>query len=244
MTWRDRPEAGSPMALRLMEWLATTLGRRLVGYLLYPVILYFYLVRGYERRASRKFLERVYQRPATAFEVYSHLLAFGRVTVDRIFLMSGHTDQIPMRFFNSAPLAELVKQGRSGVFLAAHFGSFEAARLIAVEHPQVSMRIVVDSEVNPNFMARMASLDPDFSRSIIDPHGSAAELGIEIAAAMREKQWVGFLADRVFDTERTIEVQFLGATVRLPAGPFMVAAGLLRCFPCCMAMAMMSTAKC
>ena len=153
MTWRDRPEAGSPIALRLMEWLAITLGRRLVGYLLYPVIFYFYVVRGYERRASRKFLERVYQRPVTELEVYSHLLTFGRVTVDRIFLMSGQADRIPMRFFNSAPLAELVRQGHSGVFLAAHFGSFEAARLIAVEHPQVSMRIVVDSKGDPRIVA-------------------------------------------------------------------------------------------
>jgi predicted LPLAT superfamily acyltransferase len=224
MSWRDRPEAGSLNALRLMEWLATSLGRRLTGYLLYPVVLYFLLVRGYERRASRKYLERVYQRPAAVLEIYRHMLTFARVTLDRIFLMSGRADTISMQFFNSAPLAKLVDEGQSGVFLAAHFGSFEAARLIAVEHPQVAMRIVVDSKVNPNFMARMAAIDPDFERSIIDPHGSAAELGVQIAAAMRDKQWVGFLADRVFGAERTIEVQFLGSAVHLPAGPFMVAA--------------------
>jgi len=224
VSWRERPEAGSLWGIRFMEFVALTFGRRVVGWFLYPVVLYFTLIRGYERAASRKYLERVHQRPVSWFEVYRHFLCFGQVTVDRVFLMSDRRNDIRMRFFGTKPLVDLVQQNRGGVFLAAHFGSFEAARMIAVEHPQVEMRIVLDDKVNPNFMRRMAEIDPGFVESIIDPHQSAASLGLEVAAAMREQQWVGFLADRVFGTERVLKGRLLGAEVSLPAGPFTVAA--------------------
>ena len=224
MGWRKRPEAGSMWAIRFMEFFAITFGRAAVFILLYPVVLYFVLVRVDERHASQDFLARVYRRKPKWNEVFAQFMTFARVTTDRVFIMSGRTSNIRIRYFGTEPLVDLVQDAQGGVFLAAHFGSFEAARMVAVEHPQVQMRIVVDAEINPNFMRRMAEIDPEFIRSIISPHQSPASLGVEIAAAMRESQWVGFLADRVFDSDRVIEVDFLGGKARLPAGPFMVAA--------------------
>lgn len=222
--WRKRPEAGSMWAIRFMEIFAITFGRAAVFVLLYPVVLYFALVRADERRASQDFLARVYRRKPKWHEIFAQFMTFARVTTDRVFIMSGRTSNIRIRYFGTEPLVDLVQDAKGGVFLAAHFGSFEAARMVAVEHPQVQMRIVVDDEINPNFMRRMAEIDPEFILSIISPHQSAASLGVEIAAAMRESQWVGFLADRVFDSDRVIEVDFLDGKARLPAGPFMVAA--------------------
>ena len=222
--WRKRPEAGSMWAIRFMELFAITFGRAAVFVLLYPVVLYFALVRADERRASQDFLARVYRRKPKWHEIFAQFMTFARVTTDRVFIMSGRTSNIRIRYFGTEPLVDLVQDAQGGVFLAAHFGSFEAARMVAVEHPQVQMRIVVDDEINPNFMRRMAEIDPEFILSIISPHQSAASLGVEIAAAMRESQWVGFLADRVFDSDRVIEVDFLDGKARLPAGPFMVAA--------------------
>ena len=224
MGWRKRPEAGSMWAIRFMELFAITFGRAAVFVLLYPVVLYFALVRADERRASQDFLARVYRRKPKWHEIFAQFMTFARVTTDRVFIMSGRTSNIRIRYFGTEPLVDLVQDAKGGVFLAAHFGSFEAARMVAVEHPQVQMRIVVDDEINPNFMRRMAEIDPEFILSIISPHQSAASLGVEIAAAMRESQWVGFLADRVFDSDRVIEVDFLDGKARLPAGPFMVAA--------------------
>ncbi len=224
MAWRERPEAGAMWSLRLVEWLAQVFGRRFVFAVMHPVAWYFYCVRRDERAAIEGFLKHALRREPQRREVFANFLAFAKVTVDRVFIMAGKDSKIRIRYFGTEPLVRMVDAAKGGVFLAAHFGSFESARMIAAEHPQVRMRIVVDSEVNPNFMARMAEIDPEFARSIIDPHQTPAALGVEIAAALRDSQWVGFLADRVFEGERLLRCELFEQPVVLPAGPFTVAA--------------------
>ena len=82
----------------------------------------------------------------------------------------------------------------------------------------------MDAKITPNFTKVMQEFDPAFLESVIDPHQSAASLGVEIANVLENKQWVGFLADRRFAGERTLRGNFLGGEVCLPAGPFVVAA--------------------
>ena len=82
----------------------------------------------------------------------------------------------------------------------------------------------MDAKITPNFTKVMQEFDPAFLESVIDPHQSAASLGVEIANVLENKQWVGFLADRRFSGERTLRGNFLGGEVCLPAGPFVVAA--------------------
>ncbi len=74
--WRKRPEAGSVWAIRFMELFAITFGRAAVFMLLYPVVLYFVLVRANERRASQGFLARVYRRKPKLHEVFGQFMTF------------------------------------------------------------------------------------------------------------------------------------------------------------------------
>ena len=67
-------------ALRFMELFAITFGRAAVFVLLYPVVLYFVLVRADERHASQRFLSRVYQRKPKWHEVFAQFMTFARVT--------------------------------------------------------------------------------------------------------------------------------------------------------------------
>jgi len=222
--WRARPEAGSAFGIRFLELVGRLFGRRVLWWLLYPTALYFFLVRGAERRASTDYLKRVNGRKVSWTEGVRHFLCFARVTADRFLLMAGLGSNIDVRFHGVDEMHELVERGRGGLFLAAHFGSFEAARMIGHTHPDVNIRIVLDDQVNNNMMRRLAEANPAFSSSIISPHQSAASLGVEIAAAMHEGDWVGFLADRQFGGERTLRGELLGSIVEIPAGAFMVAA--------------------
>src|SRR5690606_36154379 len=61
--WKQRPEGGGRFAIWLIRSIALRLGRAPARLLLYPITLYFLLVRGPERRASRAYLARVLGRP-------------------------------------------------------------------------------------------------------------------------------------------------------------------------------------
>ena len=54
--WRNRAEAGSTAALKVIVWIARNLGRSTARAVLVPIVLYFLIVRGVERRASAAFL--------------------------------------------------------------------------------------------------------------------------------------------------------------------------------------------
>ena len=62
--WQNRPEGGGRFALWLIRSIALYGGRPLARVILYPITLYFYLRRGPEREASRRFLERVLHEKA------------------------------------------------------------------------------------------------------------------------------------------------------------------------------------
>jgi len=226
MSWRDRPEAGTMLGIRFLEWAAYKVGRKFLWFLLYPTALYFLIVRTNERRSSKAFLLRVLQRRVTLRHTYLHFLTFARVTADRLYFMQGNSEGIVVRYRGLAELRKIVGNVNGGIFLAAHFGSFEAARLLGSRFPQVDMRVVFDTKTNPNIMQTMSRLNPDFAKSIIDPNNGEVSLGLEIAETLKSGLWVGLLADRIFGSERTISGMFLGDEVEIPAGPFIIAAML------------------
>ncbi|MBA3564339.1 MAG: hypothetical protein H0W33_10095 [Gammaproteobacteria bacterium] len=223
-TWRERPEAGTVLGIRILEWIALRLGRRALHRVLIPVTLYFLLVRGFERRASRQFLARVTDRPASLQQIFEHFLTFARMSADRFYFLTERVGSVPVTYHGLDALGRLVDQGRGGIFLGSHIGSFEAARCISSRHSGVVMRIVLDRAVNRKLMGRLEAMNRDFASAVIDPEQSAAGFGLKIAEALSDGQWVGFLADRHRPGDRTVSCEFLGGRAKFPLGPFLIAA--------------------
>ncbi len=223
VSWQTRPEAGTRAGLNFLRWVAQYLGRRFLHSLLIPVSLYFYLVRHPERRASRAYLSRVLARPARPWEVYRHFHQFAKVTADRFFFLAGQGDKIPVNFVIDPKLQQVLQQGNPGLFLAAHFGSFEAARVIGPLLGGINLRIVLDKTLNQKFMSMMAEVEPELANLIIDSEQSAVALGLNISDALRSGDWVGFLADRHRQGDRVEYHEFLGGRAAFPTGPYIIA---------------------
>jgi predicted LPLAT superfamily acyltransferase len=149
---------------------------------------------------------------------------FAYVAADRVFLLLGTTDKVLIRLHNDDKLRSLVRGGKGGIFLAAHLGSFEAARVIGEQSTGVAMKVVLDRAVNQRFMDTLLALNSNLAEAIIDPGQSPASLGLQVAEALDRGQWVGFLADRFMSSDRTVKCQFFGEPATFALGPFMVAA--------------------
>ncbi|MGI9326423.1 MAG: hypothetical protein ACR2PZ_14470 [Pseudomonadales bacterium] len=221
--WQARPEAGNTLGMRLLMWVAKRLGRRPLLLLLYPVTAYFYLSRAPERRASRAFLSRVFVRPARDSEVFKHFYSFARVTADRFFFLAGRAAEVPLEFVGGDEVQRVVDTGKAGIFLAAHLGSFEAARVVGPELGGIDLRIVLDQQQGGRFVDMMARINPEMVNKIIDSEQGNVALGLSIAQALRNHEWVGFLADRFRPGDRTTDCKFLGDSARFPLGPYLIA---------------------
>ena len=95
-SWQARPEAGSSSGIRFLMWLAKKVGRAPLRVALYPVALYFMVVRGPERRASKNYLQRALKHPVTWLDVYKHFVCFAHVAADRFFFFAGRGADIPI----------------------------------------------------------------------------------------------------------------------------------------------------
>lgn len=221
--WQQRPEAGSTRGIRFLMWVARHLGRQVLHAMLWPVAGYFLLMRAPERRASRAFLSRVFDRPARWWQVLYHFHVFARATADRFYFLAS-PEKVPVRFVTDAKLHELLDEGRAGLFLAAHFGSFEAARVLGPELGGIQLRIVLDKALGARFMAVLAEVHPQMADMIIDSEQDSVALGLSIGDALQAGDWVGFLADRHRAGDRTVQVNFLGAPAQFPVGPYLIAA--------------------
>ena len=193
-SWKERPEAGAALGIRLLMLIGTKLNRRTLRALLYPTVLYFYFVRAPERRASRAFLRRTLRRPVYESDVLRHFLEFARVAADRLYLLTGKSERLPIQFVGSDQLRHVVERGKPGLFLTAHFGSFEVSRVVGPELGGINLRIVLDKKVNARFIDLMAELNPELIGRIIDSNQAASAIGLALQPAFAKATGLAFLA--------------------------------------------------
>jgi len=224
--WIERPEGGGRFALSLFRSAALTLGRAPARAALHPIALYFLLRRGPERRAARDYLSRALDRPATWRDVYRHFHAFAAVTLDRVFLLSDRFGRFEVGTSGLEALHRGLDLGRGVLLFGAHFGSFEALRVLSLQRPDVPVRVVIDEAQNPTVSQLLNALNPALARTVINARQSGTTVALAIRDALEQGALVTLLADRARPGNRTLPATFLGGTARFPTAPWELAAAL------------------
>lgn len=222
-TWKQRPEGGGFFAIWLIRTIARRGGRTAARALLWPITIYFLLLRAPERRASLAYLRRVLPVKPNLLHVARHIHTFASTILDRVFLLSGQLDRFDFTVEGISGLESQIDRGKGVLLLGSHLGSFDALRAIATRRPDVRVRILLDKAHNPAMQQLLDALNPRLARDIIDAgqHGSAIVLAMK--EALDEGALVAMLADRAVSNESAVAVDFLGDTARFPAAPWLIA---------------------
>ncbi len=220
--WTARREAGHPALMRFFARLCLAVGPRVGRLLLGPVCAWFFLTRGEERRASRQFLERALDRPATIRDVWRHFWTFSQVVLDRVFMLSGDGEGIDLIAEHPEHLHHGLDQGGGCLVFGSHLGSFEASRCIKRNRPEVALRLVMDRQQSPAATAFLEALNPEIAEQVLDI-GAQPGAGLAMLSALQDGALVALLADRPRGGEKTVTVDFLGAPAAFPVAPHEVA---------------------
>ena len=241
----QQPERGAPFMLKLLLWLALKLRRRGVRWRLYPTIAYFLLTSPRAVATSRRALRRFLHREATWRDVAKHFYYFSVCALDRIYLLSNQIAQFSVDTVWSDGIQDIVANNSGALLVVAHVGSTEALRLTplrtqmrmiartttdneqsqrGVESLRVS--VLIDKKSSPQMTAMLERLNPTLAANIIDASERGPSLVLRLKDALQAGRLVGIAADRARADERAINVQFMGGTVRLPEGPWALAAAL------------------
>lgn len=225
--WLSRPERGALWGIHFMFRLATVFGRTPARVFVRLIAAWYFLFDTKSKDASKQWLSMVFERPATRKEIYTHLLTFAQVTLDRVFLLQEKYEHFEINCTGDHYLAALQQSASGAMLLGAHLGSFEAMRA-------GGQREDLDIHILGNFgNARMINalfdrLNEDLRTRVIDVSEDAMRATFSAKEKVEQGAMVAILADRVATEERAVEVQFFGRTARLPAGPFLIAS-MLRC---------------
>ena len=224
--WVQRPEGGNRLAFHLIRRLAHAVGRGPTRLLLWPITAYFVLTRGPERRASRDYLARVLERPARLADVFRHVHVFSATILDRVFLLGGQLPRFELEVDGVEELVAQLAHGRGALMFGSHLGSFEVLRMLAVQRPQVHLRVVLDVGHNPALTELLDSLNPGVAKTVIDAGQDGPSLLLAIKEATDAGALVAMLVDRVQPGQPSHPAEFLGGPARFPVAPWLVASVL------------------
>lgn len=225
--WQSRPEGGGHFAIWLIRFIGLHFGRRFARLFLYPITLYFYFRRGPERRSSYDYLRRVLDHRANAWQVMRLIHAFACTILDRVFLLSRGLQGFRIDTRGLEHLHAILDTGRSVMLLGAHFGSFEAKRVLATQRPQYKLKLVMDKSKMPALTELLGALAPDLAANIIDASRDSTEVVLALSEAVREESsMVAMLGDRGRAHEAMCRVPFLGELAPFPVAPWLIASVL------------------
>jgi len=231
--WQQLAEVGSLGALRAANALYRLLGRRFVGAVLHPIVLYFYLRHRRIRDASRSYLTALAAQTGAPLpgrrDVFRHVFEFGVQIFDRTVSWGDSFDRMDLEKSRSVALLELARSGRGGILVGAHLGSFDLLRLVADRY-EVRVNVLMFTAHADRINAFFARLDPRSRVRVLPIDPDSVQTAFAVRRCVEQGEFVGILADRVppGGRGRTEAVRFLGREAAFPTAPFELAA-LLGC---------------
>jgi predicted LPLAT superfamily acyltransferase len=224
--WQQRDEIGNTFWLRVIVWVSRRCGRSVAQFFMWPTAAYFFVRRGPERRSSRQFLTRVLGRPASAWQVYRHIHCFSATILDRLFLFSERFRRFDIHAHGLPQLDAALARGKGVLLIGSHLGSFDALRVLSLERPEVSVRIVLDVEHGQLLTQFLNALNPVLAASIINAREAGPAAAIAIKQALDGNAIVALLADRGQPNNPTQMATFLGIPAPFPLSPWLLAAAV------------------
>lgn len=222
--WRTRPERSNVLAIRIIVWVARTLGRRAARALLYPICGYFLLSSSRMRAASAKYLGKVLGRRAGMADMFRHCHAFASTVLDRVFLLADRAGMLDVQLHGLETVQTVIARGKGCILLGAHLGSFEIIRALAREKFGPPACMVMYEENARKLNSVLQAINPELSQRVIELGKSDSML--RVRDALQRGEFVGILADRVIAGEGGAVYDFLGEPAKFPTGPMRMAAML------------------
>lgn len=222
--WSTRKEGGGRFAIWLIRTIGLKLGRPVARAFLYPITLYFYFRRPYERRVSYEFLQRAFGRPANAWQVMRHIHRFAGTILDRVFMLADRFKAFDVQVEGLEQLTSRIRPERGVLLLGAHVGSFEVLRVLAEQADAPRVCVVLDTQKTPALTELLHALNPGIACNVIDASRPSNEIVLALSEAVQSGALATLLADRARAREATVTVEFMGAPAAFPAAPFLLGA--------------------
>lgn len=219
------------------KWEGTTFGNSLMHRWLIGILkgidirmvyffTYLFVIPPCLFRSSFKPIYHYFRRrwgcgPVKAFwKTYQNHCQFSEVVIDRFAMYAGRHFDIEVE--GGEHFERLTRRPEAFVQLSSHIGNYEMAGY-SLRSDDKPLNALVYAGEKQTVMENRSQMFADKNVRMIQMKADMSHLFL-IDNALQQGEIVSIPADRVFGSQKTVSVSLLGAPVKLPMGPFTVAA--------------------
>lgn len=221
--WQDQQERSNRAMLSLLLWLSFAVGRTLMGVVAFFIAAYFLMTSKTARNASREYLSKVLPHPVKLRHIFKHFFTFARVSIDRLYILSGKTQAIKAQYIGREVVDPIMKSTNGALVFVAHLGSMELLRVSGNEYTNNAVSVLMDRNHNQRVMEILEKLDPELASMVIDAKQDPVELAMTLQARLQGGGLVGIMADRALPNDDHFACDFMGQPALFPLSPWRLA---------------------
>lgn len=220
--WHGRSR-GNVTGYRIFVFIIRSVGVLPAYFLLLFVSLYYLL---FSRKTSKPILELYRQRLGFGYMrsfmmLYKNYFFLGQSLIDKVVVFTGGTKRFSFDFDGEHHIRDMVKNGKGGVLLSAHLGSWDIAGMLLLNRLECNINIVLFDGEDRKIKEYMQSVYAEKMPKIIYIRDDMSHV-FEIGKALAANEVVCMHADRYLEGNKTIDLDFLGGQAKLPEGPFII----------------------
>ena len=234
--WWQINEFSFVAGMRLLYWLARVFGHWPFRIVLYPVLLWYMIVKPSARAASRQYLGRLstFNRslglnPGVRGQL-RHFAAFGQSILDKMLVWGGSFDIHSVRFHGLDLITGQIATQRGALLICCHLGNLELCRVLSRYQASFKLTVLLHTKHAATFNQLLAQLDPDSQLNLMQVTELDPTTAVLLTEKIRRGEFVAIAGDRipVSANPRIALTEFLGATAPFPVGPYILA-NLFQC---------------
>lgn len=226
--WVRQKETGSVLGMKILLQVYAIFGRRVLDFVLYFVVGYYFCFARQARLASKLYLRRYREwvnhtgQVAARTSSFEHLYQFASSMLDKVAVWRGDIRIQDVQWDDHTLFDRLVKARQGAVFLTSHFGNIETIRSLVRQYPEIKINVMMHTGNAAKFNALLRSLNMEVSLNTIEVPTIGLETGVLLEEKISRGEWIFIMADRKSPTApgRVLPGRFLGLPVELPYGPF------------------------
>lgn len=232
--WARIGERGTMAGMMAMVAVQRCFGHWPFRLVLWPVMLWYFMMHGTARRASQAYLQRLYphlahSRLARWWTSYRHFLAFGDSLMDKVAAWSGKIADERLGGTGIECFSKAIESGQGGLVLVAHHGNLDVVSALTERHPGLELTVMLHTRNARKFNALLERVTQKPRPHVLEVSEVTPATAQTLAERIHAGGYVVIAADRIpLSGERTRCLDFLGDRAPFPEGPFRLAA-LLRC---------------
>jgi predicted LPLAT superfamily acyltransferase len=221
--WQGKSK-GTPLGYKIFVFVLRKLGVIPAYLLLRFVTLYYFLFSWKTSTPIYDFFRnRLGFSPVRSIlKIYSNYYILGQTLIDKIMVMARIPHRFTFFFDGEENLHNIVAEGKGGILLSAHIGSWEAAGHL-LHRLKTKINVVMYDGEHQQIKKYMNKVTGGPNFNVIVIRGDMSHV-YAIGDALAKNELVCLHADRFLPGNKTITKKLLGADAELPEGVFALSA--------------------